>query len=513
MVTGTEARRGWVTPAVVAFVLVGIGLRLWLLTSPVRYVDADEAVVGLMARGLLHGRVEAFFWGQDYGGIQEAVLVAGLMKVGLSTFLAMKLVPVGLAAGAAILVWRIGRRLAGEDAGRLAGALSWAAPAASVWLSTKERGFYGATLVLSLLAVLLLLRVDERPNWRDAALFGLAAGSAWYASPQALYLVAPTGVWLVVRAWRTGRARQLAPLAPVAVLGAVAGAFPWLVANLHRDWASLSASRAIPDTSFWDRLELFFRQGLPVLVGLRHPVTPVWSQGAAGRIAYYAVALPGLVAVAALAWRRTPKLTPIVLAMATYPIVFAVFPTSFTVADPRYLTFLAPLVALVVGWALVRGPRPLVAVGLVFVLGTGVVGTGNVVDRADVLGNWDVAAGNLDPLLATLEHEQVDRMFADYWIAHRVDLESGERLIATPLEYVRHQAYEGAVRAEERPAYVLFRGTTSEQRLGAYLGTNHIGFDRFDAGIYVVYRPHERVLPERVEELWAKARGFPSVPL
>ena len=52
----------------------GILLRVWVYRSTLGIPDSDEAVVGLMARHILHGQITTFFWGQAYGGSQEALL-------------------------------------------------------------------------------------------------------------------------------------------------------------------------------------------------------------------------------------------------------------------------------------------------------------------------------------------------------------------------------------------------------------------------------------------------------
>jgi len=182
--------------------LAGVALRIWILASPLGAADSDESVAGLMARHMVHGHVSAFFWGQPYGGVQEPAAVAGLFALVGSNALAMKLVTVAFSGVAAVLVWRIGLRTVGERGAVIAAVIFWAGPAAFVWLSTKERGFYGTTIVLGLVVLLMVLRLAERASWRDAAILGLAGGSGWYASPQVVYLVLPSLAWLAIRSCR-----------------------------------------------------------------------------------------------------------------------------------------------------------------------------------------------------------------------------------------------------------------------------------------------------------------------
>src|SRR5687767_14060466 len=88
--------------AFAALVVTGVALRVWLWASPLAPVDGDEAVVGLMARKILDGEFQAFFWGQEYGGIHEALLVALLLAVRVPHGIAMEVVPVVLHAAGAV---------------------------------------------------------------------------------------------------------------------------------------------------------------------------------------------------------------------------------------------------------------------------------------------------------------------------------------------------------------------------------------------------------------------------
>src|SRR2546422_9614025 len=152
-----------------AILLAGLVLRLWALHSPLGPLDGDEAVTTLMARHLLHhGQLPAFFWGQEYSGSGEAVLLGGLLALRLPVDLASKLVPLGLSALAAYLVWRLGRRTVGETAAIVGAALWWLAPAAFVWASVKERGSYQLTVVIGLALLLLVLQATDQTTEQAA---------------------------------------------------------------------------------------------------------------------------------------------------------------------------------------------------------------------------------------------------------------------------------------------------------------------------------------------------------
>ena len=142
--------------------LAGVAFLAWFIASPLGPPDGDEAVVGLMARGMLHGHFQAFFWGQNYGGTQESGLLALLLALRVPGRWAIEAVPIGLHLAAAVLVWRVGLRTVGPRAALLAAAIFWGASAPMLWWATKERGFYGVTLVAGLAVVLFALRLADR---------------------------------------------------------------------------------------------------------------------------------------------------------------------------------------------------------------------------------------------------------------------------------------------------------------------------------------------------------------
>ena len=108
--------------AVALLFALGLFLRLWILgRAP---INADQAVVGLMAREILHGHFFAFYWGQSYGG-GEPYVVAALFALFGQSRLVLGLAPILLDALAALLAWRIGRRLFDGRTGVLAALLFW----------------------------------------------------------------------------------------------------------------------------------------------------------------------------------------------------------------------------------------------------------------------------------------------------------------------------------------------------------------------------------------------------
>ena len=163
-----------------------------------------------MAREILHGHFSAFYWGQNYGGAEPYVVAAMFALFGQSNF-TLGLTPIVLDAIAAVLVWRIGRRLFGSRVGVGAALLFWIWPEVYIFDSTQEYGFRFVTLVCGLAVMLIAIRIAQRrepvrlPRSDSSATveapdqsavvrhldwlaLGLFAGIGWWSSPEVVLL-------------------------------------------------------------------------------------------------------------------------------------------------------------------------------------------------------------------------------------------------------------------------------------------------------------------------------------
>ena len=205
----------------------------------------------------------------------------------------LRVVPIVLWALAALLMWRIGRRLLGETRGLVAATLFWTWSPYFIWKSTRAHGFYGSGLVLGLGAVLLAVRLADRASRLDFALLGLALGLGWWATPQTAILGLPAVLWLIWR--RPAALRGIVLAAPAFVLGSL----PWWVFNIRHDWISLRPS--VDATSKFAHLHNLFSATLPTALGLRLPSSLAWQPTVAVAAPVYGLVLAGFVY---LLWRR-----------------------------------------------------------------------------------------------------------------------------------------------------------------------------------------------------------------
>jgi hypothetical protein len=486
-----------------AAVILGAGVHLWITRSPVGVFDSDGAVPGLMARHLRHGEMPAFFWGQAYGGSIEPIAAGVLFLVlGPSVWL-LKAVPLAFNAASMLLVWRIGKRTVGEPAARIGAVLLWIWSASFLWWSVKI-DTYQASLFLALLAMLLLLRLAQQSTWSryEAGVLGLVVGLAFWANVQTAYIILPAFVvhlGSVLRRWSR---------LPFTAAAFVVGAVPWIAFNARNHLSSLKPPPAGPGNTYISRLQGFFRFGLPEAFGLRTPFTRRWVLGYGGRALYGVLLALFAAAVVLVVARRLRGGAALVLTGVLYPFLFALSPLSFYLDHPRYLLFLTPAVGLLLGRLLSAIPLRPLAVGAALsaaaVASLAALGQMNAGRMTSPFAPDRRQPTSFADLTSLLRDYHVRYAFADYWISYRAMFEARERTAVTPLLIVRNKAIDESVRSSPDPAYIFLAAsktrTDFEQKAGA------IGARITTAikGDFAVVLPDRKVLPEQLGIDWSK---------
>jgi hypothetical protein len=477
-----------------AAVIAGIALRVWLLNSPLGRIDPDEATVGLMAQAVLEGNDAVFFNYQNYGGTQEVYFAAALFEVFGPSVLALKLVSIALHALASVLAWRIGRRLIGEQAAQLGALALWVFPGTLMWWSTKAGCFYGFTLVCGLVVMLSATRLAARPHWRDALAIGAASGLGVWASPQIVYFLLPTFVWLVVTRRRSivKRPAELARLTGVALAAGVAGALPWLIWNMSHDWLSLQTRDS--EMSHIERLDMFVNDAVPASFGLRLPYTDDWVIPGFSVLLYVA-------AGAALVWTIVRRRDAALLStfVVAHMLIFAAIPQHImTILHPRYLYYLAPGLLLLLAVPLRRFAVPVLAVLAISSATTLAYLSELPSSNPYHFARWLIVPTDIGPAVDVLDAHGATVAYAPYRWAYRITFETDRRITATPIEtmLVRDRDIADTVRSSPDPAaYVFRKGGSGDQALRKILADGAIRMTRVVAGEFVVFFPSDKVRP------------------
>jgi hypothetical protein len=308
-----------------------------------------------MARHVLHGQLTTFFWGQAYGGSQEALLTAPVFAIVGSTWLALRIVPMTLSAVTALVLWRVGRRTIGEPAAAVAAALYWLWPPFEIYKLTHQWGFYASGVLYCALLLLCALRVVEEPSLLRTGLLGLVLGLALWEDQQLIPVMLPLVAWTVWR--RRDSLRQLWPALPLALLGAL----PWILWNARHDWTSFVSTIA-DTTTYQHRLRIFASPLLPMLLGLRAPFTQRPLLATALTDALYAALLMLFAYGAYRARRRNASLLYAIAIL--FPFIYAIAPQTLFSQEPRYLLTLSPIIALLLAQLATDYPRALVLFAL-----------------------------------------------------------------------------------------------------------------------------------------------------
>jgi hypothetical protein len=496
-----QARAFWICSA--GLLLVGLGLRLAIIASPLGEIDGDEAVVGLMARHIAFlGERPVFYWGQPYLGSLEAFSAAPLFKVFNSSTALLKLLPSLYSLGFLLLSVLLARNVFGAQVA-LATGLYLALPPSmwAVW-STKARGGYAEVLCLGEALLLVSLVLAERRGARLGLLWGVIAGLAIWTHLLAAVYVVPALAYIALRRRTQWSLRELAPVS----IGALAGAAPLLLDNLITGWRSLAALTQAPDLPLDIPAQLvrFFRVGVPVLLGLGQPTTSEtmfdadWGLRPAGHLSIALLAV-AIVTLAVVRWLPTIKAlvrgesgaAPALLVFVALAVPPAVAGTrfGFFVSEPRYALPLYSTVPLLMGalWWLRPALRWAAVAALVGLNVWSLLSTDPRLWRPEDAP--DSTAATRAQLVDALVREDRHQMYTDYWIGYPVMFETRETVLAYVISggFNRYLPPADNVQRTPNPAWVFVPDTLAEtmflDELGTLGGEAHVS----QVGGYRVY--------------------------
>ena len=246
--------RQWTFATAVVLAAVFVLVRVPLSLSPaLGETYYDEALTGLMSLDILRGIPQVFYWGQPYLGAVDAYLAAGAFYLFGPSTLALRWGTAWLSVFCVWAAWRIGRRIAGEEWGIVAG-LQFAVPPIFLTYMQLSSHAEGVTITLAMVTMAIAIHLmDPRPG-RETwawALLGLVGGLTWWAGQMATMLLVAAALGLLVS--RPGVLRGPGPYLALGMFGA--GSLPFWWWNLRHEWATFHhlMSWGGPLPSFADR--------------------------------------------------------------------------------------------------------------------------------------------------------------------------------------------------------------------------------------------------------------------
>ena len=429
--------------------LIGAGLRLHLLSASQFVIDADEAIVGLMARHIAAGGpIPVFYYGQPYMGSLEALLAAFSFKLFGESNFALQLVP--LLAGLALIpvVFLLGFLVHSERAGRIAATLIAVPPQALLVWSVKARGGFIELVLLGSLALVLALlwsRSIKRPGF-TIALMGVVVGVGWWVNNQMAFFIPALalsflgGVLGFYRLPWSERFRMLARQATIGVLGFLVGSLPFWVYNLTSSPRFETFRFLMRPAEEGKMLEYFgglLTTSLPILFGARgfwqhEDLFPgasivVWLLLGATLLNACLLVVRGR-REGTLFFVRPVEV--LLIFIVTTAAIFSASSFGWLAEAPRYLLPLYPAVFVLMGAALAglrlglgRGVTALLLCLHVFSL----YPTGKMAIPGEpfVFGGERVARDHAE-LYQWLREQKVAWIRTNYWIGYRVAFETKE---------------------------------------------------------------------------------------
>ncbi|MEX0788600.1 MAG: hypothetical protein WD906_05045 [Anaerolineales bacterium] len=497
------------------------GWKAYLLSRDAFPFNADEAVVGLMARHILSGARPLFFYGQAYLGSLDAYLVAGAFRLFGESVLAIRMVQVALYAGTVATSVALAQKLIRPGWPAVFAGLLMAFPTVLITLySTVSLGGYGEALLLGNLLLLLAVRAWGRvPEVRVGFLAGLLGGLGLWVFPLTLVVTLPVAFAIGVAWHRAGASTRRRTAIAAVGLGAALGAFLWwgpalrggLIQQIRELLGSAiaGATPITPADAFVSHLSNLVLFGPSVIFGFRPP----WSvQPLIPILIPVVLAFWSAVVYHALAPRRDRGLPDwgrrLLLGVAA-AVILGFLLTPFG-ADPsgRYFLPLAVPLALLAADLLDRihraGRRWLAPSILAGVLGFQILGTLSAagMQPPGITTQFDVST-QLDhtwdeALISFLRDHDETRGYSTYWVSYPIAFVSHEVVILVPalpyhadLRYTdrdhRYPPYGEEVGRSRRVAYVAAGNEALETFLRSGFQRQGIAWHEERIGDYLVF--------------------------
>lgn len=459
-------------------VLLALVPRLDFLLANNFVVDADEAIVGLMAKHILEGQpIPAFYYGQHYMGSFEAICVAGLFAIfGVSSW-GLKIAPLLFSLLFVVLVYQLGLALKDKLLARCMGLVVALPPQMLIIWSSMARGGYAELLCIGTLALTLTVRWLRAEKFSCHLLVCVAAllGFGFWVNNQIIYFALPIGIWVTVtlatdwRLGRNGRVRRLTLCGAISILAFLLGGLPFWLYNLQHGFVSFGIAKGASLADVWSQLWGFATIALPILVGASRQwqQTPVFSGALA--LGYSILVFAFLFA---LILRRAEVLNlfrlqldrhfPAELMLALFISIVAIFCLSSfgaLVESPRYLLPLYVPYAFLVGnlaSELYARVRALAVVPLICVLGIHLSSAylgGRALPGEPFVAKGERVAKDHQELMTWLGQKGIKLVRTNYWIGYRLAFETQEQVKFTQFREpysVRIPQYENLVSSEDQ---------------------------------------------------------------
>jgi len=514
----------------ILILLLALALRLGLLLSDQRYVDGDEAVVGMMAKHILtRGERPLFYYGQPYGGghIIEAYLTSFFYVLFGFSSITLKLVPLIFSLGIIALTYLLLERFFNERIAILSGLLL-AVSSPFMKSSLKVNG-YIETIFFCLLSLFLFSTIyfENKREYSRIVLFGLVCGLSCYLFDFALFYLLTYLLFFFVRDKRCFFRKSFLIFFPPFLLGIS----PLIWVNLKTNFLQVKHLIHGPPLLFEGPEEL--SQTFQFLFNVRdffiHDLPAFHGSGAihlfVEKISFfswihYLIFLSSLVFLIVLEKRSLKGLflgllpgkrfspsaeTWIICYFFIFIILYSFSP--YAGGCPRFLLPLCPFIPVVIAlflnwlWERSRIQRAVSILLLVLLLFIGLKSDISLAKSDEVIDGKIRTSGKLaSQIVKFLDDQDIRYIYTTYFLKWRIIFESNERIIASHKHHGtlhRYPLYERIVERAEDFAYVFHIEDLSCKYLENYLKENGIQYEKEAIdGVAIYYNFSEKVRPD-----------------
>ncbi|RMD84179.1 MAG: hypothetical protein D6808_07390 [Candidatus Dadabacteria bacterium] len=454
----------------ILIVLIGAALRLDYLFHSNFGIEADEAIVGLMAKHISEGgRWPIFYYGQPYMGSLEALLVAVFFKLfGVSRY-ALKAVPFLVSLAVIPALFALGRRIYNLRAAKIAALLFAVPPSALVLWSVKARGGFIEVILLGAVGLLLTVRwlAEKTPTIGLAFAIGLIFGVGWWINAQIVYFAAPSCIIGGIAAAKRAGVKRFFLLSAAAFSGFLVGSSPFWAYNLTHNFSSIKMLIGGGVYDIGSHIKGFFKVAFPILLGARR----FWHEEElfyGATLVFYGIYLT--LFLVALYPKRDDKPSLesghilLVLFLVFSFCVFVGSSFGYLVKAPRYLLPMYVGIFLLCGYGISRVWEFSGLMGgglLATVLFLNLVsqyGGGRAIAGEPVIYEKDRVSRDHTELISWLDAHGYRYVKTNYWIGYRLAFETGERIkfsVFLEPENVRIPEYELAAPKGKDIPYIL----------------------------------------------------------
>lgn len=515
--------------ALIFILLAAIALRIWLIRTDSVAFSSDEAVVGLMARHITQGKdIPTFYYGQDYMGSLDAILVAAGFELLGESVRSIRYVQLVLFL---LIIWTTYLLAFGVTKNRsialTATLLVAIPPMLGTAYTTLTLGGYNEILLFGNIALLLGWQVtveNSETSWRWF-LLGLVLGLGWWTNGAIITPFAVIGLmglrYFSFKKW---------PLYLLAGMAFFIGSSAWWLYNLNHEWAALKfllenePPSDVEPLSLPAKLFAFFFLGLPVLYGFRFPweaeyILSILSLAAG--IAYLSLITDRIGKFyGKIRYGKTNPLpesavTPSRWIWFIFLVMGLIFMlSSFQDATGRYLLpiWIPAMIGIAMGIEKIKQQSVGLAAILLALIVTFHLGTTLTTAKSEVGIEPQLASGlQAHPrydteLLAFLDEHDYQYGYASYWVSYRLMFRSGEKFIFdTSLPYDEHgyrahnnryAPYVEQIKNAERVVWITQNFPELDAWIAQLLAKRGITYQTRDFGpFHVYYDFSERVAP------------------